>query len=104
MPVSPASTFSAVPVSLWYRLASGIRSLNVTGRTAGVPFACPATVTTGPVTGSTSWNSQRNAYLPDPTSTLIGVVVPGPESVISPYSAPLAGLIRSISAPVVPAL
>ena len=104
MPVSLASTFSAAPVSLWYVLASGISSLKVIGRTAGVPNARPATVTVGPVSGLTSVNSQRNAYLPDPTSRLIGVVVPGPEFSISAYSAPLAGLIRSISAPAVPVL
>src|SRR6201996_1203751 len=69
---------------------------------AGVPGACPATVTVCPRTGPESLNRQRSAYLPDPKSIVIGVTVPGPLFSISEYTAPLAGSTRSISAPPVP--
>ena len=53
--VRPAATQS------WYWRAGASRSLRVTGRIAGVPRACPATTTVGPVIASKSSNRQRNA-------------------------------------------
>jgi len=45
---------------------------------AGVPAVCPGTVTVAPCWGLKSANEQRKAYVPDPTSRLIGVMVAGP--------------------------
>ena len=72
------------------------------GRTAGVPVACPGTVTVTPCTGLASANKQTQAYLPDPKSIVIGLTVPGPVFSISAYIAPLAGSTRSTSPPSVP--
>ncbi len=55
----------------------------MTGRTAGVPVACPATVTVVPCSGLESLNRQRSAYLPEPKSMVIGLTVPGPVFSIS---------------------
>ena len=79
-----------------------MRSLYVTGRTAGVPVACPGTVTVTPFSGLASLNRQTSAYFPEPKSMLIGLTVPGPVFSISAYTALLAGSTRSISAPPVP--
>ena len=102
--VFAASTLSAASVTAWYFLATGISSLKVTGRVAVAPLACPDTVIVGPVIGLVSTNWQTNAYRPDPTLRLIGVVVPGPICSSSAYTAPLAGLVRSTSAPESPEL
>ena len=45
---------------------------------AGVPAVCPGTVTVTPCCGLKSAKEQRKAYLPEPTSRLIGVTVAGP--------------------------
>ena len=74
----------------------------MTGRTAGVPAACPATVTVDPCSGPKSLNRQSSAYWPEPKSMSIGLTVPGPVFSISAYTAPLAGSTRSISPPPVP--